>query len=199
MDLLGMLRKLGDRLGIIELSVDSNQPSAPVKVQTRAITMDELLSIHLKDIKQLAEMPHELPVAFEEIFKAAGIETPPNGWSVDRLMDFLKDERIRKMQPDDAQRETLQALAAEKVDAADLVKDAILRDQALDAFAEFTIRKRETWLREKERQIQALKDQIAVEDKKWKEWRAKKRDRERDMARAVGYLIDKPVISIEDE
>jgi hypothetical protein len=43
MDLLGMLRKLGDRLGIIELAADPQHPSAPVKIQTRTITtLDEV-------------------------------------------------------------------------------------------------------------------------------------------------------------
>jgi len=88
----------------------------------------------------------------------------------------------------EAQRETLQMLASEKVDAAEVIKDAISRDQALDAFADFTLKK-----------IQALKEQVEAEEKKWNEWRALKRQREQEMARAVGLLIDKPVISIEEE
>ena len=62
LDLLGMLRKLGDRLGVIELSPDS-QPSAPVKVQTRTITLTELITtIQITEVQELAELPAELSV-----------------------------------------------------------------------------------------------------------------------------------------
>jgi hypothetical protein len=188
MDLLGMLRKLGDRLGIIEMSADPQQSALPVKIQTRTITLDELVSIHLKDVQDLAELSTELPASFDAIFKAAKIKEPPGGWTVDRLRDFLNTERIRALDRVETQRETLQLLAAEKVDAADIIKDAIARDQALDAFAEFTLKK-----------IQALKSQLQAEEKKWNEWRGLKRQREQEMARAVGYLIDKSVISIDEE
>jgi len=182
-----MLRKLGDRLGIIEVSTDPLEPSRPVKIQTRSITLDELVSIHLKDVQDLAELPADLPASFEQIFRAAKIKAPPSGWTVDRLREFLNTERMRAMDRVETQRETLQMLAAEKVDAADIIKDAIARDQALDAFAEFTLKK-----------IQVLKNQLEAEEKKWSEWRILKRQREQEMARAVGYLIDKPVISIDE-
>ena len=207
MNLLGALRRLGDRLGIIELSHDPQQPSVPVKVQTRTITLAELImTIQIAEVRELAELPAELSVSFEDVFKAAGIETPPAGWTVDRLLEFVNGDRIRKMDHADAQRETLSMLAAEKVDTAAVVKDAISRDQALDAFEESISKKRQQWQTEKKQLLAELKEQqqqleqeINDEEKKWKQWRRIKRQRELDMARAVGYLIDKPVISIEDE
>jgi hypothetical protein len=206
MDLLGMLRKLGDRLGIIELASDPHQPSAPVKIQTRTITLDELMAVHLKNVRELAEQPDELPASFDQIFKAAGIQTPASGWTIDRLGEFLSSERIQTLDHAAAQREALQKLADEKVDAAEVIKDAVLRDQALDAFADFTVKKRARWLAEKQAEIQALKNkqkeleqQISAQEKKWSDWRGLKRQRERDMARAVGYLIDQQVISIDEE
>jgi hypothetical protein len=207
MNLLGALRRLGDRLGIIELSHDPQQPSVPVKVETRTITLAELImTIQIAEVRELAELPAELSVSFEDVFKAAGIETPPTGWTVDRLLEFVNSDRIRKMDHVDAQRETLSMLAAEKVDTAAVVKDAISRDQALDAFEESISKKRQQWQTEKNQLLAELKEQqqqleqeINDEAKKWKQWRRMKRQRELDMARAVGYLIDKPVISIEDE
>jgi hypothetical protein len=199
MDLLGMLRKLGDRLGIVELSPES-QPSVPVKIQTRAVTLAELImTIQITEVRELAELPAELSIPFDDVFKAAGIQTSPTDWSVDRLQEFLNSDRIRRMDRADVQRETLTMLAAKKVDAADLIKDAISRDQALDAFADSILKKRTRWLGEKRQEIQAIEEEIAAEEKKWNDWRRKKRQREQDMARAVGYLIDKPVISIDEE
>ncbi len=194
-----MLRKLGDRLGIVELSPES-QPSVPVKIQTRAVTLAELtMTIQITEVRELAELPAELSIPFDDVFKAAGIQTSPTGWTVDRLQEFLNSDRIRRMDRADVQRETLNMLAAEKVDTADLIKDAISRDQALDAFADSILKKRTRWLGEKRQEIQALEEEIAAEEKKWNDWRRKKRQREQDMARAVGYLIDKPVISIDEE
>ena len=206
MNLLDMLRKLGDQLGIIELSVDPNKPTAHAKIETRTITLDELVSLHIKDLQKLSQLPGEASVSFEEIFKAAGIETPSNGWNVDRLLEFLQHDGIRAMDRAQAQRATLEALAADKVESAAVIQDAILRDQALDAFAELAAKKNERLLDEKQHELQALKDQqkqlerqIANEQKKWTEWRALKRQREKDMARAIGYLIDKPVITLDEE
>ena len=206
MNLLEKLRQLGDRLGIIEIAVDPKKPSAPVKIQTRAITLDELMSLHIKDLDKLSQSSVEAPASFEEIFKAAGIKTPSGGWNVDRLQQFLESDRIRNMDRAEAQRETLKALAADKVDSADVIKDAILRDQAMDAFAELAVKKSAQWLNEKQRELQALKDQqkqlesqVATEQKRWKEWRSEKRQREKDMARAIGYLIDKPVITMDED
>src|SRR5262245_59027591 len=145
MGLMGMLRKLGDRLGILELSQPA-QPSAPVTVQTRTTTLAELImNIRITEVHDLAEVPEDLSVSFEDVFKAAGIQPGPTGWTVDRLKQFLNDDRIQKMDRREAQRETLAMLAAEKVDAADLIKDAISRDRALDAFEESMSKKRLQW------------------------------------------------------
>jgi len=208
MNLVSMLRQLGDRLGIVELSKDSQHPSAPVKVQTRTVTLAELImTIQVTEVRNLAKMPSELSVPFDEVYKAAGIPAPTAGWTVDKLLNFLSAERIRKMSHDEAQRETLGKLTADKVDPAEVVKDAISRDQALDAFEEFIVKKRQQWQDERKQVLEDLKSQqkqleeeIETEKKKWNEWRHRKRQREMEMARAVGYLIDNPVISIgEDE
>jgi len=197
MDLLGALRRLGDRIGIIEMS-SASQSSSPVKIQTRTVTLTELvMHIELGEVRELAETPAELSVPFEDVFKAAGI--PSSGWTVERLQKFLNSDRIRALDRAKTQQETLRALAAEKVDPADLVKDAVSRDQAIDAFEESIRKKREQWVNEKKLQLKRLQQEIEREEENWKEWRAKKRQFERGMANAVGYLIDRPVISIDEE
>ena len=195
-----MLRKLGDRLGIVELSPGQDQPAVPVKIHTRTITLSELImTIKIAEVRELAELPAELSISFDDVFKAAGIQSSPSAWTVDRLQEFLNSKRIQGMDHDGVQRETLNMLASEKVDAADLIKDAISRDQALDAFADSIVKKRELWLARKRQEIQAIEQEIAVEEKEFSNWRRRKRRREQDMARAIGYLIDRPVISIDDE
>src|SRR2546426_12330945 len=117
MDLLGMLRNFGDRLGILEMSSGQHQPSAPVKIQTRRVPLAELATIiQIGDVQDLAGMPAELSVPFDDIFKAAGIQATPTGWNVERLQQFLNSDPIRQMDRAAAQHETLRVLAAEKVD-----------------------------------------------------------------------------------
>jgi hypothetical protein len=200
MYLTDMLRKLGDRLGIIEIAPASADKPAPVKIQTRTVTMTELITaIRVTELRELAETPSELSVPFEEVFKAAGIPDSPKGWTIERLEEFLKNDTIRRMDRGQAQQETLRILAEGGVDGSDIVRDAVARDQALDAFEESIAEKRRIWLAAKKREIRQVEEEIASEEKAWAEWRSRKRLREKDMAHAVSYLIDKPVISIEEE
>jgi hypothetical protein len=200
MYLTDMLRKLGDRLGIIEMAPASADKRAPVKIQTRTVTMTELITaIRVTELRELAETPSELSVPFEEVFKAAGIPDSPKGWTIERLEEFLKDDKIRRMDRGQAQQETLRVLAEGGIDGSDIVRDAVARDQALDAFEESIAEKRRIWLAAKKREIRQVEEEIASEEKAWAEWRSRKRQREKDMAQAVSYLIDKPVISIEEE
>jgi len=200
MYLTDMLRKLGDRLGIIEMAPASAEKPAPLKIQTRTVTMTELITaIRVTELRELAEMPAELSVPFAEVFKAAGIPDSPKGWTVERFEEFLKDDRVRKMDRVQVQHETLRMLAEGGVDGSDIVRDAIARDQALDAFEASIEEKRRVWLQAKMREIRQIEEDIASEQKAWTEWRGRKRQREKDMANAVSYLIDKPVISIEEE
>jgi len=207
MNLIGILRKLGDRVGIIEISPAAPQPSTPVKIQTRTVTLSELLmNVQITEVHELAELPSELTVPFEDIFKAAGHDASTAVWTVERLQEFLNSDRVRGMNRDDLQRETLQMLKRENVDPADIVKDAIFRDQALDAFEDSTAKKRQRWLSERHQlisdlsaQLSQVQKEIAAEEEKWNDWRRQKRQRERDMAHAVGFLIDRPVITIDND
>jgi len=85
------------------------------------------------------------------------------------------------------------------IDGSDIVRDAIARDQALDAFEASIAEKRRQWITAKKLEMRQIEEEIKSEEKAWTEWRKRKRQREKDMAQAVGYLIDKPVISIEEE
>jgi hypothetical protein len=200
MYLTDMLRKLGDRLGIIEIAPGSKEKHAPVKIQTRTVTMTELITaIRVTELRELAEMPAELSVPFEEVFKAAGIPDAPKGWTIERLEEFLKSDRIRKLDRKQVQQETAHMLSEGGIDGSDIVRDAIARDQALDTFEASIAEKRRQWLTAKKLSIRQIEEEIISEQKTWAQWRNRKRQREKDMAHAVSYLIDKPVISIEEE
>ena len=206
MNLIELLRALGDRLGIVELRQPAS-PARPAKIQTRTISLNELLiEIRQEEVRVLAERPAELSIAFEQIFATAGVKAAAHGWTVDRLKQLLKTEQFQSKDRLEAQKAVLSILANEKVAVEEVVKDAVARDQALDAFETFVREKMERRkaararkLAEQESRIRTLQEELdrlrseALEDEEhWRQWQQKKEAAERELAWAVGYLIDRP-------
>lgn len=213
MSLLDTLRALGDRLGVLEVPQNTT-PSRPAKVQTRTVTLSELTTeIRAEEVHELAQLPAELSVAFEKIFESAGVKPPARGWTVERLGQLLRTEQFKGMDRQAAQNAILKILSSEKVDVEELVRDAIARDQALDAFAASVQKKikermatRERRMVEMDAQIRALeeqrkplKEEAKRDEQQWRQWRERKRAQEKDMAWAIGFLIDRPVVTIDED
>ncbi len=212
MSLLDLLQSVGGRLGILE----APKPSAghAGKVLTRTVTLSELKSeIRSEEVRALADLPAELALPFDKIFAAAGIGASGHGWSVARVQDLLRTDSFRALEREAAQRALLERLRAENVDAEDLVREAVAKDQALDSFETFVHRKVEEWRALAERRIaeadagiQALQserarltERLQLEQEKLRDWRQHKRDFERELASAIRYVTDLPVISTDDE
>jgi hypothetical protein len=212
MRLVELLESLGDKLGILE-KAERNAAHTAWKIQTRTVTLAELTSeIRAKEVQALADLPAELSVPFEKIMEAAGITPGPGGWTIERLRELLLTDDVKKLSREEAQKRILGVLASEKVSAEDLVKDAISRDRAMDAFEKTARRKMEDRLAARERQIAEADakikeiererarplEQLSSDRERWREWRSRKRGQERDLAWCVGYLIDHQVITTDD-
>ncbi len=212
MGLVELLESLGDKLGIIA-KAEGNAAHPAAKIRTRSVTLQELTSeIKAEDVRALADLPAELSVSFEKIIEAAGIAPGPHGWTIDRLTRLLQSDEFKKLSREDAQKRIMAVLAAAGVEAEELVKDAIARDQAMDAFEKTARTKMEERQATRERQSAELaakikdlekenarlREQIAAEQTRWREWRSKKRAQERDLAWTVGYLISQQVITTDD-
>jgi hypothetical protein len=180
---------------------------------TRAVTLKDLTSeIREAEVRALAELPAELSVEFDKVFEAAGISAPPHGWNADRLRRALDTESAQGRDRQRTQQELLGRLASEKVPVEDLVRDVIARDQALDAYEAFARKKmaardaaRERRAAEIESQVAALdlerrrlEDEGRVDAGRFAAWLARKRAAERDLAAAIGYLVDRPVVTIDE-
>jgi hypothetical protein len=213
MGLFDQLQTLGRRLKIIEAGPAKPGPQV-AKITTRNITLSELATeVKAKDVQALSELPAELSVEFEKVFQAAGVPSDPKSWTIERLKQLLRSDPFKNLDRSAAQKALLAKLAEEKTQAEDLVKDALARDQALDAFENFVRKKmeersaaRERKIAEKESQVRALqeecrrmKEENKIDGQHWKKWHRKKSDYEKELAWAVGYLLEKPVISVEDE
>jgi hypothetical protein len=216
MGLLTNLRALANHLGIIQV-VKADQAAAgvaPAKIQTRSVTLDELVSAVKQDeVRTLAEAPAELTVTLAKVCEAAGVKPAGNGWTVDKLGDLLRSEKFASLSREPAQRALLELFAADKVSVEDVVKDGIARDQAVDAFEQFVRGKIEARSSARQNQIAALQAQIddlqrqqqrlskegQAENEQWQKWLKRKRAYEKEMSWAIGYLLDRPVITIQDE
>jgi hypothetical protein len=212
MSLRERLQALGQRLGVLQSTPSLTE--APAKISTHVVKLDDLISgIPLLDIRGASETRVDLPIGFDGILTAAGVHTPEHGWTVQKLIDVLRSEGVRKLTREEAQRRVLSALAQDKAPTEDVVRDAVARDQALDAFERFAKEKlgaqrerRQERLKAGEEQLQALQrelDRIRREQKQeeldWNAWRKSKTDYEKDMAWALSFIMEKPLITIDDE
>jgi len=210
MSLLDLLQSVGDRLGIIEKEVPRSASETRPKIRTRVVTLADLKSeIRTDEVRALADTPAELAVPFEKIFETAGLPSKPSGWNIERLGKLLGTAPFRDRPRETVQKMILEILASEKVDVEDLVKDAVSRDQALDAFEKSVERKMADRIAGNEHELAMTKARIedlrkesvrlegliGADTEKWREWRRKKRSHEMDLARAVSYLIDRDVIT----
>ena len=213
MNLGQTLRNLGGRLGILRVVAMEETPgnTAPRKVITRTITLKDLATdVRRDEVRLLAERPAELEVPFAKVFEAAGVKPPANGWTVERLGAAVNTDKFKAMDRKAAQKTVLEMLASEKVTVEDIVKDALAQDQALDAYDVFVRRKMEERAEARQRRVDEIRSQIKeleqecamrIEESKadrdrWQAWLARKIAHEEEMAQALSYLLDVPVVSI---
>jgi hypothetical protein len=213
MSLFDRLKSLGSKLGLLQMGPPpAGAVAEPSKIQTRKVSLDELTSeVRAEEVRMLAELPAELSVAFEKVFEAAQVAPPAHGWSIERLVELLRTEQYRGMARESAQKAVLGVLSAVKAEVEDVVRDALARDQALDKFEDFARKKmrdrgaaRQRRIAETEEKIRSLKaegarleDENRTDEEQWKAWRDRKVAYEREMAWAIGFLMDKPVITTD--
>jgi hypothetical protein len=212
MSFLKFLEGIGDKLGILE-SVQTPESKPATRIQTRSVSLRELASeIRSGEVRTLADSPAELSIPFEEIYAAAGISSKSEDWTIDRLKRVIASENGKQKSRNAVQKAVLEHLGSEGVHAEMLVKDAIARDQALDAFesrVDEKMRDRnqacKRRLLELETQIKDLREESAkieeglkADDGKWSEWKRRKREYERELAETAGYIVDYPVVTTDE-
>jgi chromosome segregation ATPase len=213
MSFIKLLQGIGDRLGILE-SVSSPESAPARHIQTRTVSLRALAGeIRSGEVQALADSPSELSVTFNEIYSAAGISGKAEDWTIGKLGQVIASESSNEKSRDDIQKAVLELLQAKSVSVESLIKDAMARDQALDAFeARVSEKMRDRnqackkRMAEIEAQIDELRDESAkieaslkVDNEKWHEWKRLKRAHERELAFAASYIVDHPVITTDEE
>lgn len=208
MSLWKQLRTLGTKLGILHFE-KPRDVHAPTKIVMRTISIAEL------EIEVVAESstPEQINLTnnFTTIGETHGITIPAHGWTIERLAQESNLTGNNSNDRTAIQIALLERLHGEKVPTEDLVRDAITRDQAVDAYAA-TMRHR-LILRAQDRiqrklEIQQEMDRLtneqqqlvtdeAADNKNWQQWWNQKLEYEHKIASAVSYLLEKPIISID--
>lgn len=155
---------------------------------------------------------------FEDIYRAAGISEPSHGFSAYKVLEILSSPDLEGLEG----RAKAAALAgflkmnpAGPVPLADIIQDAVRRDQALDKFAELLRSKMGGRAEEMEREnarLQAEIDELArrnrdlmeanrraleAEQERLAEWMARKRIEERKLFDAVGPFVEANPVSMD--
>lgn len=160
--------------------------------------------------------PVSNPTSFEEIYQAAEITPPKQGYSILKIADMLQSEHIRNMPQDVKRSSVLVALDAAGVDIKDVIQDAVRRDRALDTYERVQQRAVEElegrkskenadiqaqidrFVAEQRAKMQANTDEITKEKERFFGWRLKKQQEEKKIADAVGYFVSENPITTGD-
>lgn len=203
MGLLAKLQELGCHLKLVQVVPKTS--TTPEKIETRSVTLQELTTeLKADNVRILADSPIELSIAFDKIFATAGITRQSEEWTIERLNELLRTAPYCLMDSRSLQSAVLERLAADKVSAEDIVKDALAKDQALDAFEAFVGKKmkdraaaRQMRLAEIETQIGTLeqeKNRLQQEDRdeplRITEWQTRKHAYEKDIQETVDFLMN---------
>jgi len=157
--------------------------------------------------------PVSNPTSFEEIYQAAEIIVAPHGYTIFKIADMLQSEHIRGLPANVKKSSVLLALDAAGVKVEEVVKDAVIRDKALDAYErvqEKALQELETRKSQENRDIQAEidrlvaehqarmqrnNDEVAKEKERFFGWRLKKQQEEQKIADAVSHFVAENPIS----
>jgi len=192
----------------------SNVSNAPGAAKSAAQTVAEIASGIAAEPKFTT--PISDPTSFEEIYKAAEIPTPPQGYSILKISQMLESEHIRNLPSDVKRSSVLVGLDAANVDIKEIIQDAIRRDRALDTYErvqqraaeELEARKNkenseiqaqiDKYVTEQRTKIQSNNEEVLREKQRFTGWRLKKQQEEKKIAEAVGYFVTENPITTGD-
>ncbi len=156
------------------------------------------------------------PTSFDQIYEAAEIPLPPQGYSILKIAQMLESEHIRNLPSDVKKSSVLVALDAAGVDVKEVIQDAVRRDRALDTYERVQQRAVEQleskktsensqiqadidkYVTEQRAKIQSNNDAISREKERFTGWRLKKQQEEKKIADAVGYFVSENPITTGD-
>jgi len=185
--------------------------SAPTGPTSAAQSVAEIASSVAAEPKFTT--PISDPTSFDQIYEAAEIPLPPQGYSILKIAQMLESEHIRNLPSDVKKSSVLVALDAAGVDVKEVIQDAVRRDRALDTYERVQQRAVEEleskktsennqiqadidkYVTEQRAKIQSNNDAISREKERFTGWRLKKQQEEKKISDAVGYFVSENPIT----
>ncbi len=146
-------------------------------------------------------------MAFEEIYRSAGIKSPRLGYSVGKVIEMLHSEHIRNLAAETRRASLLMALEAAGVQVDEVLQDATLRQRAINSYEaiqrkhleEYEARKAqdncaiqaemERVAAEYAARISGNLDEVAREKDSFRKWQARKQHEAQRIADAVALCV----------
>jgi hypothetical protein len=110
-----------------------------------------------------AAVASELPADVEDfgaVYQEAGLELPLHGYGIDKIAEMLQNKRLSSLSREVRATAILAALEAASVPVMDVIKDAVRRDQALDAFEASKERQARELRARNEARVEQVKQEI---------------------------------------
>jgi hypothetical protein len=98
--------------------------------------------------------------SFAPVYAEAGVEPPAHGYGVDKVSEMLENKRLATLSREVKATAVLTALEAAGVTIEDVIKDAVRRDQTLDAFEAAKRSELEALKTQGAERIQSLEEEI---------------------------------------
>lgn len=163
--------------------------------------------------------PSKLPadiMDFGEVYREARIEPPVHGYGIDKVESMLNHQRLVALRPEQRAAAILAALDAAGVEFTDVLRDAVLRDQAIERFTsakeaemqaerqrpeEAVVRARQeldAFVTEKRNEVERLRREIQEAEQRFAELQERRRVEERRILEVSDHLSDAPLSSREE-
>ncbi len=163
--------------------------------------------------------PSKLPadiMDFGEVYREARIDPPVHGYGIDKVESMLNHPRLVALRPEQRAAAILAALDAAGIEFTDILKDAVLRDQAIERFAsakeaemqaerqraeEAVVRARQeldAFVTEKRTEVERLRREIQEAEQRFAELQERRRAEERRILEVSDHLSDAPLSSREE-
>ncbi len=163
------------------------------------------------DAKPVDIPPSQLPAEimdFSEVYREARIEAPAHGYGIDKVEGMLNHPRLVAIRAEQRAAAVLAALEAAGVEFTDVLRDAVLRDHAIERFAlakeaemqaeraraeELVVRARQeldSFVTEKRAEVERLRREIKEAEERFAELQERRRFEERRIVEVSDHLSD---------
>ena len=146
-------------------------------------------------------------MAFEEIYRSAGIKGPRLGYTIGKVIDMLHSEHIKTLPADTKRSSLLMALEAAGIQVDEVLQDATLRQRAINSYEAIQRKHLEEYEARKAQENCAIQaeaervaaeyaarisgnlDEVAQEKENFRKWQARKQQEAQGIADAVALCV----------